>query len=125
MDSVNAAVIKKIEKRQLNGAIKYGQTMDRGDLTKIQWLTHAQEEALDLAVYLEKLIQLETGTEAKPEPEKQYEPLVTGKNVMPFGKYGGRLLEDIPSAYLKWFLENVSGNEGIKAYIEERLIAEQ
>jgi len=33
--------------------------MDRKDLTKLQWLKHAQEEAMDLAVYLEKLIEEE------------------------------------------------------------------
>ena len=31
--------------------------MERDDLTPLDWLKHAQEEAMDLAVYLEKLIQ--------------------------------------------------------------------
>jgi hypothetical protein len=31
-------------------------------LTRLEWLIHAQEEAMDLAVYLQKLIELE-----KPE----------------------------------------------------------
>ena len=30
--------------------------MERTDLSKKDWLIHAQEEALDLAVYLQKLI---------------------------------------------------------------------
>ena len=35
---------------------KYGVTMERKDVSKIQWLRHAQEEALDLAIYLERCI---------------------------------------------------------------------
>ena len=34
-------------------------TVADNPLTRKQWLTHAQEEAMDLAVYLEKLIQEE------------------------------------------------------------------
>jgi hypothetical protein len=33
--------------------------MERVDLSSLEWLIHAQEEAMDLAVYLEKLIALE------------------------------------------------------------------
>ena len=29
--------------------------------------------------------------------------------VMPFGKYKGRLITDIPEDYLQWFAENVKG----------------
>lgn len=38
---------------------KYGKSMNRSDLSRRQWLVHAQEEAMDLAIYLEKLIQEE------------------------------------------------------------------
>ena len=41
------------------GLSKYGVTTERDDLSKVDWMIHAQEEALDFAVYLEKLIQLE------------------------------------------------------------------
>ncbi len=34
--------------------------MDRKDLSEVEWLIHAQEEAMDLAIYLEKLIQIKT-----------------------------------------------------------------
>ena len=47
----------KIYSRSLVGKEKYNTTMERTDLTELQWLVHAQEEAMDLAVYLEKLIQ--------------------------------------------------------------------
>ena len=58
MSKVEEKVIYKIRRRSEAGEEKYGTTMERGDLTMLQWLRHAQEEAMDLAVYLEKLIQL-------------------------------------------------------------------
>ena len=57
MSSIENKVCDKILKRSKLGKIKYGTNMDRKDLTKLQWLKHAQEEAMDLAVYLEKIIQ--------------------------------------------------------------------
>jgi uncharacterized protein YsxB (DUF464 family) len=57
MSSIEKKVCDKIIKRSKLGKIKYGTNMDRKDLTKLQWLKHAQEEAMDLAVYLEKIIQ--------------------------------------------------------------------
>ena len=39
------------------GLRKYGTTTERTDLGPVAWLRHAQEEALDLAVYLEAEIQ--------------------------------------------------------------------
>lgn len=50
------AVIAKIRARREAGRKKYGTTMERTDLTERQWLVHAQEEAMDLAIYLERLI---------------------------------------------------------------------
>jgi hypothetical protein len=60
MDSVNQAVIKKLLSRARRGKKKYGVTMNRTDLTELEWLQHAQDELLDGAVYLEKLIQLKS-----------------------------------------------------------------
>ena len=37
--------------------IKSYLTMDRDDLTILEWVQHAQEEAMDLAIYLEKIKQ--------------------------------------------------------------------
>jgi len=34
--------------------------MDRTDLSTADWIKHAQEEAMDLAVYLEKILELLT-----------------------------------------------------------------
>lgn len=58
-DECEESVINKIKIRRNNGRIKYGCTMERTDLTKKQWLMHAQEEALDLAIYLERCIREE------------------------------------------------------------------
>jgi hypothetical protein len=57
MDSIVSAVIEKHKTRAEDGQRKYGVTMDRDDFTFEQWLIHAQEEAMDIAVYLEKMIQ--------------------------------------------------------------------
>jgi hypothetical protein len=50
------AVSEKMKERATHGLTKYGVTCARTDLTRVQWLRHAQEEAMDLAVYLERLI---------------------------------------------------------------------
>lgn len=57
MSKIEEEVCFKILKRSEIGKKKYGTTMERDDLTPLDWLKHAQEEAMDLAVYLEKLIQ--------------------------------------------------------------------
>jgi hypothetical protein len=49
-------VIDDILFREEKGRAEYGTTMDRKDLTEEQWLQHAYEEALDLAIYLKKII---------------------------------------------------------------------
>ena len=46
-----------IDKQQAKGKAKYGITVDEADLTIEQWIQHAQEEAADLMVYLEKIKQ--------------------------------------------------------------------
>lgn len=51
------SVIAKIEQRKAAGLKKYGISVSDNPLTTKQWLIHAQEEALDLAIYLERLIQ--------------------------------------------------------------------
>jgi len=58
--AIEEQVCYKILKRSEEGKKKYGVTMERKDLTELEWLKHAQEEAMDLAVYLEKLIQLKS-----------------------------------------------------------------
>tara|TARA_R100001015_G_C4573765_1_gene131395 strand:+ start:185 stop:490 length:306 start_codon:yes stop_codon:yes gene_type:complete len=57
MSQIEDSVAKKIQERAEVGKNKYGVTMERTDLNNIEWLIHAQEEAMDLAVYLERIIQ--------------------------------------------------------------------
>jgi hypothetical protein len=55
MDSIIEEVLTRIKFRAEIGKETYGTTMDRTDLSHKQWLDHAIEEALDLAIYLTKL----------------------------------------------------------------------
>lgn len=54
-DTIVKSVIDKFKNRSKVGIKKYGVTLDREDLSHEQWITHAQEEAMDLILYLEKL----------------------------------------------------------------------
>jgi hypothetical protein len=58
-DPVVARVCALLMARSAVGVRKYGVTLERGDLSRKQWLRHAQEEALDLACYLQRLIDME------------------------------------------------------------------
>ncbi len=51
-------VIADMRVREERGLMKYGTTVDRTDLTQAQWLQHAYEEALDLAIYLKKVMSM-------------------------------------------------------------------
>lgn len=55
VDSVVESVVKKFKDRSRVGIEKYNTTLDRKDLNKLDWITHAQEEAMDLILYLERL----------------------------------------------------------------------
>jgi hypothetical protein len=54
-DSVVSSVISMFENRAKIGQVKYGQTLDRKDLSFLQWIQHAQEELMDGILYLEKM----------------------------------------------------------------------
>lgn len=55
-DPIVMKVLEKVKSRSDTGMKKYGVPMTREDIDTIQWLRHAQEEAMDLAVYLERVI---------------------------------------------------------------------
>lgn len=55
-DKIVESVRQKLHHRSQVGMKKYGTDMMRKDLTTLDWLKHAQEECLDQAVYLERLI---------------------------------------------------------------------
>ena len=56
MSRIEELVIERIRQRAEEGAVKYGTTLERTDLSFTQWLRHLQEELLDGAAYIEKLI---------------------------------------------------------------------
>ena len=60
VSEIEENVSNKVLQRAKVGLRKYGITMADEDLSRLGWLIHAQNEALDPAVYLEKLIQMET-----------------------------------------------------------------
>lgn len=55
-----------LEVREVLGTLKYGTTIDRTDLDLHDWVRHAREEAMDLAVYLTRLVVL---LESLDDPE--------------------------------------------------------
>tara|TARA_B100001939_G_C16829742_1_gene568136 strand:+ start:163 stop:441 length:279 start_codon:yes stop_codon:yes gene_type:complete len=74
MSSIEDKVCEKIQKRSEVGKSKYGVTMERTDLSTIEWLTHLQEELMDAAVYVERLLgDLSAAIEAmqKEEPVEE------------------------------------------------------
>jgi hypothetical protein len=54
-DLLNEVVMDMIM-REKKGYSEYKQTMDRNDLSHKEWIQHAYEEALDLALYLKKIM---------------------------------------------------------------------
>ena len=57
MKDTEQEVCKNILDRQQLGIKKYGRTVAGNPLTERQWLQHGYEEALDLAIYLKRLMQ--------------------------------------------------------------------
>jgi len=55
MSKIEDEVCEEIQARAERGLNKYGVSMEREDLTIVEWLQHALEESLDLAVYLKRL----------------------------------------------------------------------
>lgn len=53
---IEKMVCDDIASRQKLGIAKYGTTVADNPLTPVQWVQHAYEEALDLAIYLKRLI---------------------------------------------------------------------
>jgi hypothetical protein len=55
MDSVVLSVLEKFKQRSEVGQKKYGTTLDRKDLSFLDWANHMQEELMDAILYLEKM----------------------------------------------------------------------
>ena len=54
-DTIVESVIEQFKQRSAVGIKKYGVTLDREDLDRIQWLQHLQEELMDATLYVQKL----------------------------------------------------------------------
>ncbi len=46
-----SAIMESMQSRERVGLLKYGTTVDRGDLTPLQWLQHLDEELMDALMY--------------------------------------------------------------------------
>jgi hypothetical protein len=56
-DSIVDSILNKFVDRAEMGFKKYSNTLDRNDLSKVEWINHAQEELMDGILYLERLKQ--------------------------------------------------------------------
>ncbi len=68
-DTVVDSVVQKFQQRSEVGIKKYGVTLDRKDLTTLDWVQHLQEELMYAILYLERLkrdIQLNSDKEKCP-----------------------------------------------------------
>lgn len=65
MSKILYSIIDDLLAREEKGLKEYGTTMDRTDLTEADWIQHAYEEALDLSIYLKKIIKLKKDENAK------------------------------------------------------------
>ena len=54
-DTIVDDVIGSFKQRSEVGIKKYNKTMDRSDLSSLEWLQHLQEELMDATLYIEKL----------------------------------------------------------------------
>ena len=60
-DSVVKQIVSEHLSRAQKGFIKYDETLDRNDLTLVDWLQHTKEELMDAVLYIEKTIQVLKG----------------------------------------------------------------
>jgi len=54
-DPIVEQVKNSFDERSRIGTEKYGTTLERNELTLLQWLTHLQEELMDATLYIQKL----------------------------------------------------------------------
>lgn len=62
-----ARVCDDITERQALGISKYGKTVEQNNSSFREWLQHAYEEALDMAIYLKRAIEQIDRTDDKPK----------------------------------------------------------
>lgn len=54
-DSVVESIIKQFQERSEVGIKKYNTTLDRTDLTDLEWMEHLKQELMDAILYLQRL----------------------------------------------------------------------
>ena len=64
-DPILLKVLAKYYERSERGIKKYGRTLDRDDLSILDWLNHLQEELMDATLYIEKLKEEASKTRTK------------------------------------------------------------
>ena len=70
-DSIVDSILNKFVDRAEMGFNKYNNTLDRKDLSRVEWINHAQEELMDGILYLERLKQElneQTTEDSKADP---------------------------------------------------------
>jgi len=56
-DEIVESILNRFSLRSKAGIEKYGVTLQREDLTTLEWLNHLQEELMDATLYIERLKQ--------------------------------------------------------------------
>ena len=49
------SIVDQFRERPKVGIAKYGVTLERNDLSVLDWIEHAKQESMDFILYLEKL----------------------------------------------------------------------
>lgn len=99
-DSIVKSVIDSFKERSEAGFKKYGTNLDRNDLSVLEWLSHAQQEAMDFTLYLEKL----KSTLGQEKKETSY-PLIKVKNVSISSPNGTFYFRSADEVVLKYSLD--------------------
>lgn len=80
-DRIVESVVEQFQKRSEAGMNKYGTNLERNDFSISDWIREAQQEAMDLCLYLERLKQdikkIEDVLKGSKESEFKVEPGAT------------------------------------------------
>ena len=96
-ETIPDRLCEEIKQRRAMGLKKYGVLLKDSQLTRKQCLQHAKEEALDLAEYLQFLIDLEDRPECDPPkiwPTKEERIDAIGQNGNDGDHYHGDFTKD-------------------------------
>jgi len=54
-DKIVDNIVKQFKQRSALGQTKYGCTLSENNLSELEWIEHAKQEAMDFVLYLETL----------------------------------------------------------------------